>query len=156
MPRKKREILDELERRITGAADLSDDDKVLIREKAAEHVKKARKEKAEAEYLRIAIREEEREYEPTEALEDFYVDLSPYAPYMAFNGTMYFHGITYEVPYSLARSMAEQQWYTWQHQNEIDGHPRRGDLQRKPHLATMNMRTGAVTGRVNTAQGMRG
>jgi len=118
MPRKKRQVLDEIERRIAQSELLSPEEKEAAREKARDQVAKSRKDKALEAYLAAAIREEEREYEPQEQMEDFTVDLAEYAPYIAINNVMYFHGVTYEVPYSQARSMAELQQWTWRHERE--------------------------------------
>ena len=49
------------------------------------------------------VKEAEREFEPNEQLEDFTVDLPEYTPYIKINNVIYFHGLTYEVPYSKAR-----------------------------------------------------
>lgn len=144
MPRKKTEILDEIERRISASELLSDEDKAEIRERARKEVAEARKTAATEAYLKAAIREEEREYEPHEQLEDFTVDLADYAPYIAINNTLYFHGVTYEVPYSLARCMAEIAQATWRHEREWREGKHRIAIQ--PLHRQMSMKTGVVTG----------
>jgi hypothetical protein len=132
MPRKKKEVLEEIERRINGNSLLTDEEKEQTRKRAAEHVLEARKKKATDEYFSAVVKEEEREYEPTEVIEDFYVELPEYTPFIKINNIAYFHGLVYEVPYSKARAMADIQWSAWQHQNEIDGKSRHGDLVRRP------------------------
>lgn len=132
MPRKKKEVLEEIERRIDANNLLSDEDKEQTRKRAREHVLEARKKKATDEYFTAAVREEEREFEPTEVIEDFHVELPEYTPFIKINNVAYFHNLVYEVPYSLARAMADIQWAAWQHQNEIDGKSRHGDLTRRP------------------------
>ena len=53
-------VLEEIERRIDNSDLLSEDEKEAAREKAREHVLKARKEKATEAYFKAAVREEER------------------------------------------------------------------------------------------------
>ena len=132
MPRKKKEVLDEIQTRIIGSDLLSDEEKEQTLKRAAEHVKEARKKKATDELFTAAVRETEREYDPLEAMEDFHVELPEYTPFIKLNNVVYFHGLVYEISYSRARDMAHLQWCAWQHQNEIDGKRRHGDLVRKP------------------------
>ena len=152
MPRKKKEVLDEIERRINASDLLSEEDKKLTRERAVAHVLESRKKKATDEYFSAVVREEEREFEPTEVIEDFYVELPEYTPFIKINNVAYFHGLVYEVPYSKARAMADIQWAAWQHQNEIDGKSRHGDLLRRPrHMSLSPTNPNGVT----TTQNMR-
>jgi hypothetical protein len=146
MPRKKA-ILEEIERRIEASDLLSDEEKQAALERAREHVHKARKEKAIDAYFDAAVKEEERSFTREEQLEDFTVDLAEYAPFMACDNVRYYHGCTYEVPYSQARSMAEIQAATWAHDREIHGRMRHGDMTRQPTLPQISGRTGAVTTR---------
>ena len=152
MPRKKKEVLEEIERRIGVDALLSDEDKEAARKRAQEHVAKTRKEKAIDAYFEAAVREEQREYEPTEVIEDFTVELPEYVFMIKINNVGYYHGVTYEVPYSQARAMADIQWSAWQHQNEIDGKSRHGDLARRPRH--INLSPGNPNG-VTTTQNIR-
>ena len=138
MPRKKKEVLDEIERRIDANSLLTDEDKEQTRKRAKEHVLESRKKKATDEYFSAVVKEEEREYEPTEQIEDFYVELPEYTPFIKINNVAFFHGLVYEVPYSKARSMADIQWAAWQHQNEIDGKSRHGDLVRRPRNMSLS------------------
>lgn len=138
MPRKKKEVLDEIERRINASDLLTDEEKEQTRKRAAEHVLEARKKKATDEYFSAVVKEEEREYEPTEQIEDFYVELPEYTPFIKINNVAFFHGLVYEVPYSKARAMADIQWAAWQHQNEIDGKSRHGDLVRRPRNMSLS------------------
>lgn len=154
MPRRKKEILDEIERRIDGSNELlSADEREAVREKAREHVKKARKEKVLDELLAAAIKEEEREFEPQEQLEDFLVDLPEYTPCLKIDNVMYFHGLTYEVPYSKARSMADIQWRAWNHEREWKEGKSAYDANRRPlHMA---LSPNNPQGRVTTTQSLR-
>lgn len=156
MPRRKQEILDEIEKRISASELLSDDDKAAIRERARKEVLESKKKDATDAYLKAAMAEERREYEPHEALEDFTVDLAEYAPYIAINHTLYFHGVTYEVPASLARCLAEIQQATWRHEREWrEGKSR---MAAHPLQRQMSMKTGQVItphGNVTTTGNIR-
>jgi hypothetical protein len=124
--------LAEIEARLDKDESLSVADREQIREKAREHVAKQRRDKAEADYLKVAIREEERSYEPTEQYEDVLVNLAPYAAYVMLDGVAYYHGLTYSMPYGQARVLDDQCWRSWEHQHEIDtGHKRTADLSRR-------------------------
>ena len=162
MPRKKTQILDELETRIAGAADLSVEEKQEIRERARKHVAEARKTKAIEELFKIAVAEEEREAEPDQELEDFRVDLPAYAPFIKINNVVYFHGIVYEVPYHKARAMADIQWRAWAHEHEFKDGKSQFDANRRPFegKTAMSLKTGAVDhnyrpSNVTTTENMR-
>jgi hypothetical protein len=128
--------LEEIERRIDNSELLSDEEKEAARDKARDHFLKARKEKATEAYFKAALREEERTYELAEQLEDFTVDLPEYAPMIKINNVGFYHGCTYEIPYSQARSMADIQARAWEHEREWkDGRHRSADALRRPqHL----------------------
>jgi hypothetical protein len=126
-------VLEEIERRIDNSDLLSEEEKEAAREKAREHVLKARKEKATEAYFKAAVKEEERGFEPTEQLEDFVVDLPEYAPMIKINNVGFYHGCVYEVPYSVARSMADMQARAWEHEREWkEGKHRVSDATRRP------------------------
>jgi len=157
MPRKKKEVLDEIEARIVTAAGIGDllkpEEIQAVRDKAREHVKQARKDKALDDLLKLAIIEEEREYEPDQVLEDFYVDLPPYAPFIKINNVMYFHGLVYEVAYHKARAMADIAWRAWNHEREWKEGKSAYDANRRPlHLA---ISPHSPQGRVTTTHNMR-
>lgn len=135
-------VLEEIERRIDNSDLLSAEEKEAAREKARDHVLKARKEKAIDAYFKAAVKEEERGFEPTEQLEDFTVDLPEYTPMLKLNNIGFYHGCTYEVPYSQARSMADLQARAWDHEREWkEGRHRTGDAYRRPqhiHISPNN------------------
>ena len=112
--------LAEIEERLDRDESLSASDRETIREKAREHVAKQRRDKAEADYLKAAIREEEISYEPEQQYEDVLVNLAPYVAYAMLDGVMYYHGLTYSMPYNQARVLDDICWRTWEHQNEIE------------------------------------
>lgn len=150
----------EINKRLDADTTLTDEEREQIREKAREHVAKKRKDKAEAEYLAQAIREEEISHNPLEQYEDVTIDIAPYvasaqlkASCITLDGRMYFHGVTYSVPYSVARTLEDIMARTWEHENEIHGRRRRQDMDgiHKPSLVKLTPGTeGANVGRVNT------
>jgi hypothetical protein len=147
-------VLEEIERRIDNSDLLSAEDKEAAREKAREHVLKARKEKAVDAYFKAAVREEERTYEPSEQLEDFAVDLPEYAQMIKINNVGYYHGCVYEVPYSVARSMADMQARAWEHEREWrEGKHRVSDATRRSQH--VNLSPSSPHGRVSTTGNMR-
>lgn len=150
MPRKKKEVLDDIESRIAGAALLSDEDRAEVRKRAADHVRSARKEKAVDELFKLAVIEEEREYEPAQERVDFTVDLPDYAPFIKINNVMFFHGLTYEVPMGLARDMMHIQYRAWCHENEWRQGKSPHDMTRGPLNRTLSMH-----GVVNSTSTMR-
>jgi hypothetical protein len=126
--------LGEIDKRLEADTLLSAADREQIRKKAREHVEKKRRDEAEAKYLAESIREVEIEDRPTEQDEDILIDLAPFAPFVSLDGKMFFHGLIYTVPYSVARVLDDVSARTWEHQNEIDGKRRKGDVNRRPVL----------------------
>jgi hypothetical protein len=147
-------VLEEIERRIDNSDLLSAEEKEAAREKAREHVLKARKEKATEAYFKAAVKEEERDYELAEQLEDFVVDLPEYSPMIKINNVGFYHGCVYEVPYSVARSMADMQARAWEHESEWrDGKHRSNDATRRARH--INLSPNNPHGRVTTTGNMR-
>lgn len=126
MAKKLASALSEINRRLDADTILSAEEKEIIRAKAREEVLKRRKETAEKAYLEAAMRDEERSFNPEEQYENVIIDLAPYAAFIAIDGMQYFHGLSYEVTYGVARVMADVCARTWEHQREIKGERRRG------------------------------
>jgi hypothetical protein len=124
-------ILREIDTRLASDELLSAADREQILERARKHVEDERKEAVTDELLQKAIKAERRKHNPKEAFEDVILDLPPYQAYIALDGVMYFHGLRYTVTYSVARVMDDIAGRGWEHQNEIDGRTRHGDLGRK-------------------------
>lgn len=144
MPPKKRTLasaLAEIDQRLDANELLNADEREAIKAKARDHVQKKRKDKAEAEALEAAIEEEEREHNPTEQYEFVRIDLAPHvasqkfnAAFISLDGTLFFHGLSYEVPYSQARTLEDVMARGWEHEREIHGERRRADVSRRPVL----------------------
>ena len=132
MARRIADALSEIEKRVDESDELTAEDRATIKARAREEVKKRRKDAATKRALDEAIREEEQVYDPLQRYEDVTIDLAQYAPYISLDGIMYFHGLTYTVSYNVARTIDDISARTWEHQNEINGHRRRGDINRRP------------------------
>jgi len=131
MPKKKRTLasaLAEIDTRLDANELLTEQDRETIRAKAREHVHNKRKKLVEEQALAAAIEEEERRFALVEDYEMIEINLAPYAAMITLDGTMYFHGMEYEVPYSVARTLDDVMARTWEHQNEIQGQRRKGDM----------------------------
>jgi hypothetical protein len=118
---------------------LNAEDHEQIRAKAREHVKKKRRDAAEAKQLAKYIRDEEVAHNPLEQSEDVRIDLAPFvaseklkAACITIDGTIYIHGQTYTVPYSVARTLEDIMARGWEHENEIHGFRRKNDVNRRP------------------------
>lgn len=120
--------LAEIDQRVDADELLDAAARATIKEKAREHVLKKRRAEVEKLALDAAIAEEERKYGVQEDYETVTVNLAPYCAMVTLDGTMYFHGIDYEVPYSVARTIEDVMARTWEHQNEIQGQRRKGDV----------------------------
>lgn len=119
--------LAEIDTRLDGDVLLDAEAREAIKKKAREHVFNKRRAEAEKIALDAAIAEEERSFQLAEDFEIVTVNLAPYAAMVMLDGTMYFHGVDYDVPYSVARSIEDVMARTWEHQNEIQGQRRKGD-----------------------------
>ncbi len=127
--------LSEIDRRLDADELLTDDERAQIKAKARAHVAKKRKDAVEAKLFAQEIRDEEISYNPLEQFEDVTIELAPYvasaklkASCITLDGRMFFHGVTYSVPYSVARVLEDIMARTWEHENEIRGRPRRADM----------------------------
>jgi len=125
------EQMQELNRRIDADETLTEEEKEAIRAKARQHVAKQRKKKLEEDFLDQAIEEEELRYKPTEQLEGVILHLPDFSNNIRLDGKIFFHGLHYTVTYNVARVMYDIMARMWEHQNEIEGKPRRSDLQRR-------------------------
>lgn len=142
----------EIAKRIDASGTLTAEEKAEARQRAYDHVTKKRKEKAIDQYFEAAVKAEEQALEPTQAMEEITIDLPEYTYSIVINGTALYHGCTYTVRYGVARSLADIQARAWEHQREIDGRRRAGDMQRRPENVTISP---SRPGRVNTSSNMR-
>jgi len=159
----KRSVADQLsalDKRLLVDTSLTDAEREQIRQKAREHVAKKRRDKAEATYLAQAIAEEERENaaDVNETYEDIQIDLAPFvasekfsASFISLDGVMFYHGLIYNVRYGVAQTLRDIQARGWEHEREIHGQRRKGDITRQqlqPRLGPQH--AGATSSAVNT------
>lgn len=148
--------LGEIDKRLDSSI-LSAEDRAQIKAKAREHVNAERRKKAEAEYLAKSIREIEIEDRPTEQYEDIVIDIPPFVAAeklggscITLDGKMFFHGLTYNVPYSVARVLEDVMARGWEHENEIHGRRRRSEGYRRQINQHIRPGDEGVQSRVNT------
>lgn len=129
---------------------LNADDVADIKAEAAEAVRKAQRKKARAALLAQATQELQREAEAEMKrgrargdMVDVGIDLAPYAPFVAIDGEVFYHGMTYRVARPVAKVLQEQMARSWLHQDSISG--QKSDFNRQRSI-TMSARTGQVTG----------
>ena len=135
------DTLSEIDTRLEreGFSLLSEEDRAQIRDKAKEHVTKQRRDKAEADYLAEAIREEERSYTPADQFESIVIELAPFvasarfnSAFIALDGTRYYHGLTYTLPRKVVDTIRDIMARGWEHEREIHGESRKADINRRP------------------------
>jgi hypothetical protein len=127
--RPKKQILDEIDRRLNADDVLTPDEKEAIRAKAVEHVAKTKKESTEEALLHAYIKEEERKDKPEEELIDITLDLPEHAPFIRLDNRVWFHGVVYEVEMSVYQTMMDIQGRMWEQERQTQGegkyrHPR--------------------------------
>lgn len=83
--------------------------------------------------------------EDEDRIVDVTIDLPPWAPNIAVNfGTQpYWPGRTYQVPLHVARSLQEQMFRAWRHEDQLDGKSLQQKLMRKRETV-INARSGAI------------
>lgn len=156
MPRRRSadNLLKEIENRVDKYDLLSSDEKQEAIDRAKKHVAEQNKKKQIDALFEQAVSEENARFDPNEELLDIVIELGDYAPCITINGRMsYYHGLTYRVPRSLAMSLNDIMWQTQQHQREIDGKRRKGDVLRQPQH--INISPASPHGRVTVAGNMR-
>jgi len=157
MPRRKADtdaIMGQIELRIANSDLLSDEEKEQTRVRAKAHVDELRKKNALDAYFNAMVSQENARWDPNEELLDITIELGEYSPCITINGmNSYYHGVTYTVPRSLHAVLMDISWQTQQHQREIDGKKRRGDLLRK--AANLRISPSDPNGRVSSTGNMR-
>jgi len=88
------------------------------------------KRRAEVEKLALdaAILDEERKYQIAEEYEFVTISLAPFAAMVTLDGTMYFHGSIMRWRTRSPATLEDVMARTWEHQNEIQGQRRKGDV----------------------------
>jgi hypothetical protein len=140
--------LAEVDRRIdANYAELTEDERALIKQKAREHVLKVQQERADAERQKLVARATERAVRDAEkfaglqgAFQDITLDLAPHQPYIMLDGKSFYHGVTYEEPELVVQTLLDIMARGWEHENEIHGRPRRSDQGRRARNLVLGSR----------------
>jgi hypothetical protein len=125
---------------------LSEADKAALRAKARERVDKERRDAAMDAFLGSEVELARRAHIPNQEMKYITLDLAGHSLFIMLDGTVYFHGETYEVPKMVYDTMAEIVSRGWEHESEIGGANR--ELYRKPR----NARIGHGMENLTTAQ----
>lgn len=80
------------------------------------------------------------------------IDVAKFAPWIALDNRIYWHGYTYKVPAGVARTLLDQMYRTHGHQAEIDGKSRFEGAQR-PRAVRISPRNPAG---ITTSRSLRG
>jgi hypothetical protein len=110
----------EFEDRLEFAA-LSDEEKELIRDKAAKEVVEERKRQASEAYLNAALAVERRRGKPMDEYQDVLIDLPGHAVRVLVDGVEYLHSFTYRLTGAQAASIREMMQRSWNHEREVGG-----------------------------------
>lgn len=130
---------------------LTKDEKDALITEARKTVLSEMTQDARDEFFRQALADVRRSHTPAEQILSVFIDIAPFLPYIAIDGTQYFHGYSYDVTRSRAHVLYEQMQRSWQHQDEIDGRSRFNPYRRAQNLTIGPNQIGQVTKGVNGA-----
>ena len=148
--RPRKNVMEEIDRRLNADTILSPDEKEAIRKKAIEHVAKTKRDATEEALLHAYIKEEERADHPEEELIDIVLDLPDHAPFIRLDNRVWFHGVVYEVEMSVYQTMVDIQARMWEQEAQTQG---RGRYNRPKQ---MRVSPGNPAGKMTTTQNLRG
>lgn len=106
---------------------LSEDRKIELRKQAADKARELAVEEEEERFLEAEIRKAKakesaaRGQVTNEELIRHTVNLGPSAKQVKINGTIYLHGMTYELPKSVFNVIQETEFRTWMHEDSRQG-----------------------------------
>jgi hypothetical protein len=125
--------LADIEARIDADEGLTDAQRAEIKERARQHVKTKQIERLTDELFAKEVRIAEVEYaDEGEELVEVTIDLPEFAYNIVMDGVAYFHSCTYDVSRKKYLSMIDQMARSWEHNREIHGQRRKGDIARDP------------------------
>ena len=102
-----------------GDALLSEQDKADLRTQAEKLVAEDFKKAARELYLKKAVAEVRQGYAPEEQIVGCKIDLPGHSKEIRINNHVYHHGITYDVPLSVYRSLADIMFCAWKHEEVL-------------------------------------
>jgi hypothetical protein len=83
--------------------------------------------------------------EADDAIVSFTVDLPTYADRITLSGRPYYHGRRYDVPLHVARTLADEQFKAWRHDEQMEGKSIHQKFTKK-HNTMINARSGSIVG----------
>lgn len=123
-------------------ASLDDVTKDALRERARKAVAEEQQQKtADALYLQY-LDEERKALDPVYEMKYIQLDMAGHSDRIMLDGTIFFHGITYEVPMPVYLSLREVVQNGWKHEREISGSPnaRSYNRPRDTHISQSGVR----------------
>jgi hypothetical protein len=148
----------EIEKRVDSDEMLTEEQRVEIKERARAHVRKKQIERMTDLLFNEEVRLAETDMAmPDERLEEITIDLPEYAYMIAIDNVGYYHGCTYDVPRRKYLSLIDQMARTWEHDREVHGRRRKGDMVRDPFHRGVNAysKSDVVTTRDSLRQSLR-
>ena len=130
---------------------LSDAEKTALRTKALERVNQERKDAAMDAFLADEVSKARRAHLPEEEMKYISLDMAGHSDRIMIDGTVYFHGQTYEVPKRLYDVLREVVGRGWEHEDEIGGANR--DVYRRPRATALQPGMAGLS--ASTILGMR-
>lgn len=101
---------------LAAIGELTDDEREAIRAKAREQIAKERKQQAEDDFLKVALREERERVDPNETKQPIFLDLANHCEYIMLDSTYYFHNHVYQVTPAVFAVLQEQIARGWAHE----------------------------------------
>lgn len=100
---------------------LSQEERDAIGKRATAAAAKELKQRQEDEFYKASLQAAREANDPDEALESFTLDLAGHSDRITLDGTVYFHGRTYEVSMRLKQTLKDIVARTWEHEDEVGG-----------------------------------
>lgn len=151
--------LADIEARIDADEGLTEAQRAEIKERARQHVQTKHIERLTDELFAKEVRVAEAEYaDQGDEIVEINVDLPEFAYSMVIDGVAYFHGCSYDVPRKKYHSMIDQMARSWEHDREVHGARRKGDVVRDPFNRGANFAretTLGAAGNVTTRDSLR-
>jgi hypothetical protein len=130
----------EIEKRVDNDEMLTAEQREEIKERAYAHVRKKQIEKLTDQIFNEQVRLAETDLAmPDERIEEITIELPEFAYMISIDNVAYYHGCTYDVPRRKYLSMIDQMARTWEHDREIHGQRRKGDVARDPFHRGVNI-----------------
>jgi hypothetical protein len=120
---------------------LTAEERAEIKAEAEKTIEKERKDRAKKNYKNLALAEARRAANVNTNEDAVYIhlDLPGHTDGVIINGVKYWHGQTYQVAVSLARTLMEKQQACWRHEDEIGGSNRQFEKERNIRIGAKDL-----------------